>query len=78
MNNYEINNRLNKIEGQIIGLSKMVQVEEKSALSIIQQILAIKNALEKVGVLILIEELKQEGQNIDKMEKIFDYLIKFS
>lgn len=78
MDNKEINNRLNRIEGQIVGISKMVQVGEKDALSIIHQIMALKSALEKVGVLVLIEDLKNGGQDGAKLEKIFDYLIKLS
>ncbi len=78
MDNKEINNRLNRIEGQIVGISKMIQVGEKDALSIIQQIMALKSALEKVGVLILVEDLKNGGQDNTKLEKIIDYLIKLS
>ncbi len=78
MDNKEINNRLNRIEGQIVGISKMVQVGEKDSLVVIQQIMAIKSALEKVGVLMLVEDLKNGGQDIAKLEKIFDYLIKLS
>lgn len=78
MDNKEINNRLSRIEGQIVGISKMVQVGEKDSLVVIQQIMAIKSALEKVGVLILIEDLKNGRQDSAKLEKIFDYLIKLS
>ncbi|MFH1565561.1 MAG: metal-sensing transcriptional repressor [bacterium] len=78
MDNKEINNRLNRIEGQIVGISKMVQVGEKDVLSVIQQVMALKSALEKVGVLLLIEDLKNGGQDGAKLEKIFDYLIKLS
>ncbi|MFH1188190.1 MAG: metal-sensing transcriptional repressor [bacterium] len=78
MDNKEINNRLNRIEGQIVGLSKMIQVGEKDALSVVQQIMALKSALEKVGVLILMEEIKNGGEDSSKQEKIFDYLIKLS
>lgn len=78
MDNKEINNRLNRIEGQIVGISKMVQAGDKDALSIIQQIMALKSALEKVGVLILMNEIKNGGGDDSKQEKIFDYLIKLS
>lgn len=78
MDNKEINNRLNRIEGQIAGLSKMIQVGDKDVLDVIQQIIALKSALEKVGVLILIEDLKNGDQSGAKLEKIFDYLIKLS
>lgn len=78
MDNKEINNRLNRIEGQIAGISKMVQVGDNDVLSVIQQIMALKSALEKVGVLIMIDDLKKGGQDSAKLEKIFDYLIKLS
>jgi DNA-binding FrmR family transcriptional regulator len=77
MVNQEIHNRLNRIEGQIAGISKMVQVGDKNVLSIIQQIMAVKNALEKVGSLILFQEINKDN-NQEKLQKVLDYLIKLS
>jgi DNA-binding FrmR family transcriptional regulator len=78
MDNKEINNRLNRIEGQIVGISKMIQVGDKDSLSVIQQIMALKSALEKVGVLILMEDIKNKENDPKKLEKILDYIIKLS
>jgi DNA-binding FrmR family transcriptional regulator len=49
--------RLNRIEGQVKGISRMVE-EERYCIDIINQISAAKSALEKVGVIILKGHLK--------------------
>jgi len=78
MNNQEINNRLTRIEGQIAGISKMVQIGEQDSINIIHQIMAVKSALEKVGVLILSQDLENKNYDNAKLQKLLDYIIKLS
>lgn len=78
MSNQEINRRLNRIEGQIAGISKMVQIGDADSINVVHQILAVKSALEKVGVLVLLEDLKNGDDNKEKLQKMLEYLIKLS
>ena len=75
-------NRLNIIEGQVRGIHRMVE-EEKYCIDIINQISAVRSALNKVGKLILrrhiencvTDALKKNGQNskdiIDELMEVF-------
>lgn len=49
--------RLNKIEGQVRGINKMVQ-EDKYCIDILTQISAIQSALDKVGLELLTEHTR--------------------
>ncbi len=51
-NKKEIQRRLNRIEGQVKGISRMIE-EEKSCVDVLTQIAAVRSAISKVGGLIL-------------------------
>ena len=53
----DLKNRLNRISGQINGISKMVD-ENRYCSDILMQIAAVEKALEQVGYLVLSEHLK--------------------
>ena len=49
--------RLNRIEGQVRGLKKMVE-EDKDCMAVMKQIAATNGAIRSLGILILEEHLK--------------------
>ena len=57
-NRKSLTNRLNRIEGQVRGINKMVS-EDKYCVDIITQILAIKSSLVSVEALILENHLEE-------------------
>lgn len=60
--------RLARIEGQVRGLSRMVQ-EDRPCLDILVQLLAIKEALSKVGRLVLQHHLERSVTEAIKQDK---------
>ncbi len=72
-----INKRLKKIEGQVRGISKMVD-EDKSCEDILIQISAVKSALHKTGQIILEGHMHHcvlDGINSGKEEETIKKLI---
>ena len=69
-----LNNRLNRIEGQVKGVKKMIQAD-KYCVDIITQILAIKSSLTSIEGLILANHLEEhvvkqlKGNNSDSAIK---------
>lgn len=53
----DLKNRLNRISGQINGISKMVE-ENRYCSDILMQIAAVEKALEQVGYIVLREHMK--------------------
>lgn len=56
-NKAELTKRLNRIEGQVRGINKMVQ-DDKYCIDILTQISAIQSALDKVGLELLGEHTR--------------------
>lgn len=76
MQRKEIINRLNRMEGQLRGIGKMVQ-EDRSTGSVIQQISAVRSALGKVGVLYAYyHHLSKNGINPEEDKKKADSILK--
>ena len=75
-----ITKRLNKIEGQVRGINRMVE-EDRYCIDILQQMQAIKSALSKVEDLILKDhtaccvEAALESGSIKDQRKKFDELV---
>lgn len=72
MNNYPsgIDNRINRLVGQIEGIRRMINAG-RSAEDVTQQILAAREALSKVGLIVLKDSLvKNPAKNHKKVEKL--------
>ena len=74
--------RLNKIEGQVRGVSKMVE-SEKYCIDIINQITAAKNALDGVAKIIMKRHVEScvtqailEGHGKDKIDELVTAVFK--
>lgn len=75
--------RLNKIEGQIKGIKKMVEIP-KYCIDIINQITAVKRALEQVSLIIMkrhiescvTDSIKAQGGK-EKIEELMETIYKF-
>jgi len=73
----ELVKRLNKVEGQIKGIKKMIE-DDKYCVDILIQIAAVRSALNKVGSIILKEHVKgcvKDSVNKDNSEEILDELV---
>ncbi len=76
--------RMKKIEGQIQGIIKMIE-ERRYCIEIINQINAVRRALEKAGLIIMESHIKnhvtyaiKENKNKDKMiEELTETIFKF-
>ena len=78
-------NRLNRIEGQVKGIQKMVD-EERYCIDILTQISAIRSAINKVGSIILeshikgcvVNSIKEDNseESIEELMKTIDKFIK--
>ena len=75
--------RLRKIEGQIKGISKMVD-EEKYCINIINQITAAQRALDQVALAIMkrhvescVSSAVKEGKGSGKIEELMETIDKF-
>jgi len=76
--------RMKKIEGQIQGIIKMIE-ERRYCIDIINQINAVRRALEKVGLIVMESHIKnhvtqaiKEDKNKDEMiEELTETIFKF-
>lgn len=80
----DIQKRLKKISGQIVGIDKMVD-DGRYCVDVLQQILAARAALNKVALIILESHAKscmvravQENQAEQSIEELMDILKQFS
>jgi CsoR family transcriptional regulator, copper-sensing transcriptional repressor len=78
----DIKKRLNRIEGQVRGISRMV-AEEKDCEKVMQQVAAVRAALHKVGVLYLENNLAnclqgEEEISPETIRKIRSFISSFS
>lgn len=76
-------NRLNRIEGQVKGIRKMID-EEQPCAEIMMQIAAVKAAINKVGTLVFethfrhcLEQAIAGGEGSDFMEEVMKMLGKY-
>lgn len=77
----EILDRLRKIEGQIRGLQRMVE-EQRDCSDIIVQVLAIRSALEQVGIKLLDQQLyncfpDSDGIDLEPFKKSLRLWVRF-
>ncbi len=79
----ELENRLNRVRGQVRGVSKML--DQRECGDILTQILAARSALNQVGFLILKEHTEEcireikSGQDIEKrIEKLLKIYFKLN
>jgi DNA-binding FrmR family transcriptional regulator len=75
--------RLNRIEGQVRGISRMVD-EDKYCIDVLTQVNAIKAALDQVGLLLLEDHVKgcvvdavKEGET-DKVDELIGAVARFA
>ena len=72
--------RLKRIEGQIRGLQRMVE-GERECTEIITQVLAVRSALEQVGVQLLDQQLHHcfpgEGPELEPLRRSLRLWVKF-
>ena len=74
--NQDLVNRLNRISGQVAGISKMID-ENKDCILVMEQLMASRSALAKVASRLLTSQScdLQNQNNPEKMEKIVNKLI---
>ncbi len=75
--------RLRKIEGQIKGIQKMVE-EERYCIDIVNQITAVKRALEQVALIVMkrhvescVSEAIRMGNSTRKIEELMETIDRF-
>jgi DNA-binding FrmR family transcriptional regulator len=83
INNEQLLARLSRVEGQVRGISRMVD-EGKYCIDIVDQITAARKAMEKVALLIIqrhvnscIKDAMAEGQGEEMTEELVQALDKF-
>jgi DNA-binding FrmR family transcriptional regulator len=76
--------RLNRIEGQVRGVSRMVE-EDKYCIDVLTQVNAIKAALDQVSLLLLEDHVKgcvvdavREGGETDKVDELIGAVARFA
>ena len=76
-------NRLNRIEGQVKGIRKMVE-EEQSCAEVMMQIAAVKAAVNRVGTVMFethfrdcLEKAIREGEDLDFVDDVMKMLGKY-
>jgi DNA-binding FrmR family transcriptional regulator len=76
--------RLNRIEGQVRGISRMVD-EDKYCIDVLTQVNAIKAALDQVGLLLLEDHVKgcvvdavREGAGTEKVDELIGAVARFA
>ncbi|HLC93943.1 MAG TPA: metal-sensing transcriptional repressor [Patescibacteria group bacterium] len=69
MNNWSV--RLNRLIGQIEGIRKMIEKRRNTA-EIVQQILAAREALAKIGLILIKETASKKGGEEKKLEKLLE------
>ena len=68
--------RINRLVGQIEGIRRMINSKRKSG-DVVQQILAAREALTKIGMLVLKEEFGEaSGKNKAKMDKLLEQIFR--
>ena len=68
--------RINRLVGQIEGIRRMINSKRKSG-EVVQQILAAREALTKIGMMVLKEELGEaSGKNKAKMDKLLEQIFR--
>lgn len=68
--------RINRLIGQIEGIRRMINSKRKSG-EVVQQILAAREALTKIGMLILKEELGEvSGKNKAKTDRLLEQIFR--
>lgn len=80
----DIKKRLNRIEGQIKGIQKMIDSDQECS-NILIQIAAVRAAINKVGGLILenyaqscIKDVVKDDKETDTISELIDTIIKFT
>ncbi len=74
MNN--LDSRMNRLIGQLEGIRRMINSGRKSD-DIVQQIIAAKQALTRIGQIVLKEELAESsGKNRKKVEKMIEKIFR--
>lgn len=78
----DIKKRLNRIEGQVRGIQKMVDSDE-GCTDILVQVAAVRSAINKVGGIILENYTKScikntQSGNDEKLEELIDTIINFT
>ena len=75
----DLQTKLNRIRGQVEGISRMIE-EGRDCMDVVQQILAARNALSKVGKEYLTKEAVQcsTSKNKEKMDDILKQLFAIS
>jgi len=76
-------NRLRRIEGQVRGLQRMID-EGKDCESVLNQLAAVKSALDRVGIFLISHRMKEcltqdsrTDVNEDAMEQAFEIFLKY-
>lgn len=76
-------NRLNRIEGQVKGIRRMIE-EEQSCSEVLMQIAAVKAAVAKVGTVVFqthfrhcLEQAVYEGEGTDFVDEVMKMLGKY-
>ncbi|MCR3922609.1 MAG: metal-sensitive transcriptional regulator [Firmicutes bacterium] len=76
-------NRLNRIEGQVKGIRKMIE-EEQNCSEILMQVSAVKAAVNKVGTLVFQTHFRQclekaitEGEDLEFVDDVMKMLGKY-
>lgn len=68
--------RINRLVGQIEGIRRMINSKRKSG-DVVQQILAAREALTKIGMIVLKEELGEaSGKNKAKVDKLLQQIFR--
>ncbi|KNY27533.1 metal-sensitive transcriptional regulator [Pseudobacteroides cellulosolvens] len=73
----DVRKRLNKIEGQVKGIQRMID-EEKNCVDILTQIAAVRSAINKVGGMVLevySNECMKDAIDSDDKEKVMGELM---
>ena len=80
----DIKKRLNRVEGQVRGIQKMID-NDVDCSSILIQIAAVRAAINKVGGIVLenytkvcIKNTVSTGENNESIENLIDTIIKFT
>jgi DNA-binding FrmR family transcriptional regulator len=76
--------RLNRVEGQVRGISRMVD-EDKYCIDVLTQVNAVKAALDQVGLLLLEDHVKgcvvdavREGAETEKVDELIGAVARFA
>lgn len=70
-------NRINRIMGQLEGISQMIK-KRRDSLEISQQIAAVRSALAGLGIDVLEKDFSNLTKDKKRIKKILDYIFHFS